>query len=254
MSMLHAHKKKFWKKVDIAPSPDGYLIQLDGRTPKTPLLKLLCAPTKPLALAIANEWHMQREYMDVHTMPLTQICNTTIDNPTGISKLELVNEILEFFHTDTICCLSEEPERLAEYQAAQWTPIRDWFAKRYNIGVSASENLFTTNQSDATIDVMRKELMACNKWQLNAIQTAVDGTKSFILPMAVIGERLSVEEAVYLSRLETEYQIELWGNFDAVHEMDRFNHETALSAGALFYHLSPLSSHDADTCETRDTT
>lgn len=48
----------------------GYLIQIDNKTVKTPLMKPLQAPTKPLAMAIAQEWHMQIEEINIHAMPL----------------------------------------------------------------------------------------------------------------------------------------------------------------------------------------
>ena len=48
----------------------GYLIQIDNKIVKTPLMKPLQAPTKPLATAVAQEWHMQIEEINIHTMPL----------------------------------------------------------------------------------------------------------------------------------------------------------------------------------------
>ena len=43
---------------------------MDNKTVKTPLMKPLQAPTKPLATAVAQEWHMQIEEINIHTMPL----------------------------------------------------------------------------------------------------------------------------------------------------------------------------------------
>lgn len=72
----------FWLAIDVYDSciitnfifiSEGYFIQLDQKTVKTPLLNKLCAPTKPLALAIANEWHMQTTEIDTYTMPM--VCN-----------------------------------------------------------------------------------------------------------------------------------------------------------------------------------
>lgn len=39
------------------------------------------------------------------------------------------------------------------------------------------------------------------------IQAAVDSIKSFILPLCVIEKHISIEEALYLSRLELEFQV-----------------------------------------------
>merc|ERR1712025_1480240 len=69
-SYLKVHRKRFYRNVNVLPDTSGYLIQLDHKTIKTPLLNKL------LACAIANEWHMQASEIDPNTMPLTTICNT----------------------------------------------------------------------------------------------------------------------------------------------------------------------------------
>jgi len=239
MSYLSLQRKRFYREANILPhAEDKYYIQLDGKTIKTPLLNKLHAPTKPLAIGICNEWNMQTTEINPYTMPLTSICNTAIDNPTNISKGDLVHALTVFLHTDTICCIADDPDSLVERQQEKWTPIRDWFARRYKVSIQASADLFTLKQDDLTIETMNRELMLLNKWQLSGLQTAIDSIKSFILPIAVVNGEISVEEAVYLSRLETEYQMEKWGKFEAVHDIDRFNQEASLAAGALFYQLA----------------
>ena len=49
---------------------DGYLIQLDGKTIRTPLRHKLCIPQHELALGVANEWHMQSNEINPFSMPL----------------------------------------------------------------------------------------------------------------------------------------------------------------------------------------
>lgn len=233
------HRKRFFREANTLPDPEGrYYIQLDGKTIKTPLMNKLYAPTLPLALGICNEWNMQVKTIDTHSMPLTSICNTAIDNPTRISKTDLISALTVFLHTDTICCTAEEPDALIERQNEKWTPVREWFAKRYDVILQASSDLFSLEQDAATITRMNEQLMSLNTWQLNGLQTAVDGIKSLVLPLAVVEEEMTVEDAVYLSRLETEFQMEKWGRFDGVHDVDRFNQETALAAGVLFYQLA----------------
>lgn len=40
-----------------------------------------------------------------------------------------------------------------------------------------------------------------------ALQSAIDCTKSFIIPVAVFVYHINVEDAVYLARLEQEFQV-----------------------------------------------
>lgn len=237
MSYLKAHRKRFYKNVNIHPVEEGYLIQLDGKTIKTPLRHQLCIPKENLALAVANEWHMQTSEINTFSMPLTTICNTSIDNPTDLPKEELVDEILQFLHSDTICSLVEMPGTLVELQDEKWKPVRDWFSQKFDTEVRASSNLFDLHQPDETISKLKTYLMEKNTWQLNGLQNAIDSVKSFILPIAVIHRYISIEEAVYLSRLELEYQIMKWGKFEGTHDIDQHTQETMIAAGSLVHDI-----------------
>ena len=42
-------------------------------------------------------------------------------------------------------------------------------------------------------------------------------------------------------------QMEQWGKFEAVHDIEKFNQEAAVSAGVLFYQLSPDTNDILDT-------
>jgi len=237
MSFLRA-RRRFFNKVDILQSEEKYLIQLDGKTIKTPLLNQLHAPSRPLALALAQEWHQQLDEINPNNMPLTTICNTAIDNPTQLEKGALVEAILGFLHTDTICCLTDEPETLKALQDREWTPIRDWFESKFNVSLTATSDLFGSNQPVETLQTLGVFLQECNKWQLSGLQTSINAVKSFILPFAVIEGKLTVEEAVNLSQLELDFQIERWGNVEYAHDIDRRNTETLVAAGALVYQLT----------------
>ena len=54
--------------------------------------------------------------------------------------------------------------------------------------------------------------------------------------------RIDVEEAKLLSRMEEEYQLEMWGLVEGGHDMDRLNNAGNLSAASAFFNLL----HDND--------
>eukprot|EP00111_Clytia_hemisphaerica_P018206 TCONS_00053835-protein len=237
MSYLKAHRKRFYRNVNLEKTDEGFLVQLDGKTIKTPLRFKLCIPQYDLALAVSNEWHMQTNEINPFSMPLTSICNTTIDNPTELPKEDLVKELLQFLHSDTICSLAEMPESLVERQDKEWKPIRDWFSKTFEVEVNASSNLFNLCQSDETVERLEEYLLKMNYWQINGLQSGIDAIKSFILPLAVFHGHISVERAVYLSRLESEYQSEKWGKFEGSHDIDQYTQQAMLAAGTLVCNL-----------------
>lgn len=53
-----------------------------------------------------------------------------------------------------------------------------------------------------------------------------------------------MEEAIAASRLEEEFQVEIWGVVEGGHDMDRLNNRVSLSSADLFMrllHSSPES-------------
>ncbi len=70
LSTLHTH----------TTPQGGYGIALDGRMVKTPARKVLVAPTRALATAIAAEWEFQdAKLVRPFTMPLMALTSTAID-------------------------------------------------------------------------------------------------------------------------------------------------------------------------------
>ena len=85
---------------------------------------------------------------------------------------------------------------------------------------------------------MRKHLLSHDFESVQGIAFGVDAAKSLILVMAVVERRLTVEEAVRLSRLELEVQTERWGNVEWAHDLELHDTTARLAAATLFVHLS----------------
>uniref|UniRef100_A0A9L0TDU8 ATP synthase mitochondrial F1 complex assembly factor 2 n=1 Tax=Equus caballus TaxID=9796 RepID=A0A9L0TDU8_HORSE len=72
---------------------------------------------------------------------------------------------------------------------------------------------------------------------LTGIEFVVTQLKSMVLTLGLIDLRLTVEQAVLLSRLEEEYQIQKWGNIEWAHDYELQELRARTAAGALFVHL-----------------
>merc|ERR1712025_542586 len=110
-----------------------YEVNLDQRKLRTPSGSVLRIPGVPLALTVQQEWAAQKETIQRHAMHMTTLCNTAIDNPTHRDKDTVVDGILEYLETDTICYWLDEPEDLARLQSREWEPILSWMRDRYNV-------------------------------------------------------------------------------------------------------------------------
>lgn len=65
---------KFYKTTNIIENNDSYGILLDNSKLKTPLGNELIVNSKALALAVAEEWAMQKEKIQTDPMHLVRLC------------------------------------------------------------------------------------------------------------------------------------------------------------------------------------
>lgn len=61
--------------------------------------------------------------------------------------------------------------------------------------------------------------------------------------LAIDCRQLSLDQAKLLSRLEEEFQLEIWGVVEGGHDMDRLNNSASLGAAGTFFNL--LHSHES---------
>src|SRR5438128_12539644 len=72
-------RKRFYTSAGVAETDGGFSITLDGRPIKTPSGKIVIAPKREIAEAIAAEWQAQQETIDPLSMPLTRLANSRLD-------------------------------------------------------------------------------------------------------------------------------------------------------------------------------
>lgn len=235
-------RKRFYQNVNISQGEGGYEINLDHRKLKTPQAKLFTLPSKPLALAVATEWDAQQDTIKVYTMHLTTLCNTALDNPSQRGKDQLIQAAVKFLETDTICYRVEEPPALVELQKNEWDPVIDWAERRYDVVIGSSTSIMGPSIPQRTKDTFIGHLASYNTWALHGIEYLVTQLKSLILSMGLLEKHLTVEQAVLLSRLEEEFQIQHWGNVEWAHDYDMYDLRARAAAATLFILLCSESS------------
>ncbi|GAB1597508.1 ATP synthase mitochondrial F1 complex assembly factor 2-like [Argonauta hians] len=230
--------KKFYKNATISQNNGQYEVILDKRKLRTPLGNLFIVPNESLALAVATEWNAQKTIIKKNKMHMTTLCNTAIDNPLQRSKGDLIRSIIHYLESDTLCYRMAEPEELLQFQKEKWDPIIDWFKSRYHVPVETTTAFALPCISDTTVEGICSQLNSYSLWCLTGIFNAVECVKSVILTMALIERQLSVNDAVFLSRLEMEFQTRRWGNVEWYHDLDLHESRVRLAAAILFTHWS----------------
>src|SRR5579872_3827220 len=120
--------RRFYRSVETTKDGDGFCVQLDGKSVRSPAGHTLLAPSAALAEAIAAEWRAQDDVIDPATMPLTRLANSIIDGVTERADA-VAAEIKKYLASDLICYRATLPQKLVELQAHHWDPIVTWMAR-----------------------------------------------------------------------------------------------------------------------------
>lgn len=230
-------RKRFYKNVEVVSSgKDNYEITLDHRKLKTPSGSIFTVKSEPLALAISAEWNAQKDTILVSQMHLTGLVNTCIDNPNRFDKYSIVESILNFLDTDTLLFFAdEEPAGLLEFQGENWSPVIDWFNESHQVEVIPSRSVLKLPViSPEDRNKIRRALLSRNFESVNGLMFGVEALKSIVLMMALMQNVITVDQAVSLSRLETEFQKRKWGNVEWAHDLELHDTTCRVAAASLF--------------------
>ena len=121
--------KRVYKIASFNKTEDGFVIQLDGKTVKTPSGQPLAAPNKQMAEAIVAEWGAQGDDIIPDSMPITQMLNTAIDRMR--ERDTITKTLLKFLDTDLLCYRVKEPVDLAKRQKEIWDRWLTWFDEQF---------------------------------------------------------------------------------------------------------------------------
>ena len=215
---------------------DSFEINLDGKKVKTPNGSVLKIRNQTLAAAVANEWRAQKELIRPNSMHLTSLCNTVMDNPMNFNKQSLIGQMTEYLENDTLL-FREDPDTQPDLHAIQikeWDPVVEYFMNTHDIDMVKTSDLYVNPVPSESIEKFSKHLMSHNIETLLGLNFVTENLKSLILTTVSFNKKISIERAVSLSRLETEYQINKWGNVEWAHDLDLLNLNARVAAGLLF--------------------
>jgi chaperone required for assembly of F1-ATPase len=221
-------RKRFYQEASVAPNGDQFEVVLDGRPVRTPARRPLAAPSRDLALAIADEWQAQTEVIDPANMPLTRLTNSIID---GVAEAPgpVREEIVKYLGSDLLFYRADGPEKLTELQAKAWDPVVDWAAKTLGARFILVEGVVFAAQPEQAVAAAAKAIPA-EVWRLGAVHSVTTLTGSALLALALCCGAMTVDEAWAAAHVDEDWQMAQWGRDSLA--MERRTHRYAEMAAA----------------------
>lgn len=202
---------RFYERVDVVATPDGFAVHLDGRPVRTPGRALVLLPAEAAASLVAEEFRSQSERIDPVTMPVTRLVNTAIDGVASDPQAVL-EDVLRFASSDLLCYRAEGPERLAARQAEAWDPVLDWARSALGARFLLAEGVVHVEQPRESIGAIGLHLRQRDEpLRLAAIHVMTTITGSALLALAVEAGAIGAEDAWAAAHLDEDWQAEQWG-------------------------------------------
>lgn len=219
--------KRFYKVVSVQAEAQSFSVRLDGRELKSPGRIALPLPTKALAERLAAEWDAVEEKIDPAKMPITRMLNVVAER-TPVNRDAIVAEARRYAGTDLVSYRAPDPRELREKQAAAWDEWVEWAAER-GVALATTQSLIAIEQSEASLKAAEDYAAQLDDLRLTLFVHLVAVYGSTVLAMAVMDGALDGATAFDLSRLDTDYQIELWGEDEEQAEITQALREETLA-------------------------
>lgn len=208
-------RKRFYQRAHVAAEAGeggGLPVLLDGKPVKTPARRVLAAPTRALAEAIAQEWNEQEHVIDPARMPLTRLANAVIDAVADQAK-PVADEVAKYLGSDLLCYRADAPPGLVVRQSQHWGPVLAWAHDALGARFILVEGVIHAAQPREAMDAARAAIPA-DIWRLGAVASITTMTGSALLALALSAGALDADAAWAAAHVDEDWQMEFWGRDD----------------------------------------
>ena len=207
-------RKRFYASAGVAETDGGFSITLDGRPIKTPSGKIVIAPKREIAEAIAAEWQAQQEIIDPLTMPLTRLANSVVEAVADRADA-VADDIEKYLGSDLLFYRAGHPEALVAREAAHWDPIVFWAAETLGAHFMLAEGIVHVRQPETAIASARAAFPD-DPWSIAALHVVTTLTGSALLALALTHGVRDPEQIWAAAHVDEDWNIEKWGIDDEV--------------------------------------
>ena len=202
--------KRFWQDVFVEQVDGGFRVLLDTRPLRTQGGAPQVVPTRALAEALAEEWRAQADEVDPASFPLRDSADFAIDH-VGADRERVIDGLLRFAETDTLCYRADPDEPLFARQQQLWEPVLADAEKRLGVQFLRISGIIHHPQPAATMDRLRAELRGLDNFTLAAVQALAPVAASLTVALAVLQPGADATQLFAVSNAEEDWQAEQWG-------------------------------------------
>lgn len=206
-----------------------YQILLDNKKCKSMYLDEFIIPNKIMAIALAQEWAKQKEYVNLYSMHLNFFASSgiRIANDECLKK-EIVNELSNYIETDQICYLEKKILDFIEKEEGENVnelvdKIFNYIAFNFDINLRKSESIInSSNNHEGENENLFKIKHALNQfdpWVLSILEQITGTTKSICLSLALLENLINPKQAYMISHSEEYYQMKKNGEVEGHHDI-----------------------------------
>ena len=202
-------RKRFYTSAGVAETDGGFSITLDGRPIKTPSGRIVVAPVREIAEAIAAEWQAQQETIDPLTMPLTRFANSVVEAVADRADA-VADDVAKYLGTDLLFYRAGHPEALVAREAALWDPPLFWAAEELGAHFILTEGIVHVRQPEPAVAAARAALPT-DPWSIAAVHVITTITGSALLALALMRGVIDPDRVWAAAHVDEDWNIEKWG-------------------------------------------
>jgi chaperone required for assembly of F1-ATPase len=202
--------KRFYKAVTVAAEAKGYRVLLDGRPLRTVGGRAQIVLSAALAEGLAEEWADQGEEIDPAAFVLRDLTDYALD-VVAAGKPGVIEELVPYGETDTLCYRAEPDEALGIRQHALWEPLLTAAEARWKVRFVRLAGVMHKPQPPETLARLREELNKLDAFTLAALRNTAALAASLVLGLVALEPGADTEALWNAANLEEDWQAELWG-------------------------------------------
>jgi chaperone required for assembly of F1-ATPase len=202
-------RKRFYAKAEMIEADGGFAITLDGKPIRTPSGRVITAPSRDIAQAIAAEWEAQQEKIDPLTMPLTRFANSVVQAVTD--RVDAVAaDMARYFSSDLLFYRAAHPEGLVARESEHWDGVLFWAADTLGAHFILAQGIVHVTQPETAIAAARAALPT-DPWVVAALHVITTMTGSALLALALYHNVRDADQVWAAAHVEEDWNAEQWG-------------------------------------------